>query len=146
MPVEEYFKTKVIPFGDTVTVEFTEKVNFYRYGLYEITSYAFSNDDDYIRNDTANYDFLHELTDSLIIYPNPFTDQFTLYINSRYSEKVRITMNNAAGMTVYDIEMDILAGKNPVIIRAPHLSPSMYYVNIRTNRGYVTLPVVKTKE
>ena len=145
-PVEEYFKNIVLPFGDTVTVEFTEKVNFYRYGLYKITSYAFSNDDDYIRNDTTYYDFLHELTDSLIIYPNPFTDQFTLYINSRYSEKVRITLTNAAGMTVYEMEKDILAGKNPVIISAPHLSPAVYYVNIRTNRGSVTLPVVKTKK
>ena len=145
-PVEEYFNNKVIPFGDTVTVEFNEKVNFYRYGLYKITSYAFSNDDDYIRNDTANYDFLHELTDSLVIYPNPFTEQFTLYINSRYSEKVRISLNNASGMTVYEIEKDIFAGKNPVIIRAPHLSPSIYYVNIRTNRGHVTLPVIKTKK
>jgi hypothetical protein len=145
MPVEEFFDDTVIPFGDTVTVEFTEKVNFYRYGLYNISSYAFNNSDDYILNDTADFAFLHELTDSLIIYPNPFTEQFTLYINSRYSEKIRITMNNAAGMTVYEMEKDILAGKNPVIIRAPNLSPSIYFVNIRTNRGTVTLPVIKTK-
>ena len=146
MPVEEFFDKKVIPFGDTVTVEFTEKVNFYRYGLYNITSYAFNNGDDYILNDTADYAFLHELTDSLIIYPNPFTEQFTLYINSRYSEKIRITLNNAAGSTVLDLERDISAGKNPVIIRAPHLSPAIYYVNIRTKRGVVTLPVIKTKK
>jgi hypothetical protein len=146
IPVEEFFDKKVIPFGDTVTVEFTEKVNFYRYGLYNITSYAFNNSDDYILNDTTEYAFLHELTDSLIIYPNPFTEQFTLYINSRYSEKIRITLNNAAGSTVLDIERDIYAGKNPVIIRAPHLSPAIYFVNIRTNRGIVSLPVIKTKK
>jgi hypothetical protein len=145
-PVEEFFDKKVIPFGDTVTVEFTEKVNFYRYGLYNITSYAFNNNDDYILNDTADFAFLHELTDSLVIYPNPFTEQFTLYINSRYAEKIRITMNNNAGITVYEMEKDILAGKNPVIIRAPNLAPSIYYVNIRTNRGNVTLPVIKTKK
>lgn len=146
IPVEEFFDKKVVPFGDTVTVEFTEKVNFYRYGLYNITSYAFNNGDDYILNDTADYAFLHELTDSLIIYPNPFTEQFTLYINSRYSEKIRITLNNAAGSTVLDLERYIYAGKNPVIIRAPHLSPAIYFVNIRTNRGVVTLPVIKTEK
>ncbi|HBH85434.1 MAG: hypothetical protein A2X05_02555 [Bacteroidetes bacterium GWE2_41_25] len=146
VPVEEFFDNKVIPSGDTVAVEFTQKVNFYRYGLYQITSYAYNNNDDYIMNDTADYNFLHELTDSLIIYPNPFTEQFTLYINSRYFEKIRITLINTAGTTVYETERDIFAGKNPVIIIAPHLSPSMYYVNIRTNRGTVTLPVIKTKK
>lgn len=145
-PVGEYFKTKVFPFGDTVTVEFKEKVNFYRYGLYQITTYLYNNSDDYKLNDTARVDFKNELTDSLVIYPNPFTEQFTLYINSRYSEKISITLNNAAGLTVYKMEKNILAGKNPIIISAPWLSPSMYFVNIRTNRGIVTLPVIKTKK
>ncbi len=144
--VQELFKTKVIPFGDTVTVEFTEKVNFYRYGLYDITSYAFNNNDDYIFNDTANYEFRHELTDSLIIYPNPFTDQFTIYINSRYSETIRITINNSAGSQVYEMEKNIYAGKNPIVISAPFLSPSVYFVSIRSNRGINTLKVIKTKK
>jgi len=145
-PVEEYFDKKIIPFGDTVSVEFTEKVNFYRYGLYNITSYSFNNSDDYILNDTANLAFLHELTDSLIIYPNPFTEQFTLYINSRYSEKIRITINNTAGIQVYEMEKNIVAGKNPVVITAPWLSPSVYYVNIYSNRGKNTLKVIKTNK
>ena len=145
-PVVELFDKPVIPFGDTVTVEFTEKVNFYRYGLYNITSYALNNNDDYILNDTASYEFLHELTDSLIIYPNPFTDQFTIYINSRYAERIRITMTNMAGTQVYEAEKNILAGKNPVIISAPWLSPSAYYVTIKTNRGLTTLRVIKTRK
>lgn len=146
VPVQQLFNTKVIPFGDTVTVEFTEKVNFYRYGLYEITSYSFNNNDDYILNDTASYEFRNELTDSLIIYPNPFTEQFTIYINSKYSEQIRITINNTAGTQVYEMEQNINAGKNPVIISAPWLSPSVYFVNIRTNRGITTLKVIKTKK
>jgi hypothetical protein len=136
----------VIPFGDTVTVEFTEKVNFYKYGLYEITSYSLNNADDYLMNDTASYEFRNELTDSLIIYPNPFTEQFTIYINSKYSERIRITINNAAGTQVYEMEKNINAGKNPVIISAPWLSPSVYFVNIQTNRGISTLKVIKTKK
>ncbi|MBK9389862.1 MAG: T9SS type A sorting domain-containing protein [Bacteroidetes bacterium] len=146
VPVQQLFNTKVVPFGDTVTVEFTEKVNFYRYGLYKITSYALNNGDDYLRNDTASFEFRHELTDSLIIYPNPFTEQFTIYINSKYSETIRITINNSAGSQVYEMEKNITAGKNPVIISAPWLSPSVYYVNIRTNRGFTTLRVIKTKK
>ncbi|HUX96486.1 MAG TPA: C25 family cysteine peptidase [Bacteroidales bacterium] len=146
IPVEEFFDKPVIPFGDTVTVEFTEKVNFYRYGLYNITSYSLNNSDDYLLNDTASYEFKHELTDSLIIYPNPFTEQFTIYINSRYAERIRITINNMAGTQVYEIEKNITAGKNPVIISAPWLSPSVYYVTIRTNRGITTLKVVKNRK
>ncbi len=145
-PVEELFDEPIIPFGDTVTVEFTEKVNFYRYGLYNITSYSLNNSDDYLLNDTASYEFRHELTDSLIIYPNPFTEQFTIYINSRYDERIRITMTNMAGTQVYEKEKNITAGKNPVIISAPWLSPSVYYVTIKTNRGLTTLRVVKTKK
>jgi uncharacterized repeat protein (TIGR01451 family) len=146
VPVQQLFNTKVIPFGDTVTVEFTEKVNFYRYGLYEITAYSLNNSDDYLMNDTASYEFRNELTDSLIIYPNPFTEHFTIYINSKYSERIRITINNAAGTQVYEMEKNINAGKNPVIISAPWLSPSVYFVNIRTNRGTTTLKVIKTKK
>jgi len=145
-PVQQYFKNKVVPFGDTLTVEFTEKVNFYRYGLYKITSYAYNNPDDYLLNDTASYEFKHELTDSLIIYPNPYKEQFTLYINSRYSEKITITITNTAGTKVFEMEKNISAGKNPVIVNAPWLSASVYYVNIRTNRGTTTLPVIKLKK
>jgi hypothetical protein len=145
-PVEEFFKTKVFPAGDTVTVEFTEKVNFYRYGLYEITSYSFNNSDDYILNDTASLEFRHELTDSMIVYPNPFKEQFTLYINSRYSESIHITLSNTAGTKVYEMDKNISAGKNPVIITVPWLSPSVYYVNIRTNRGTTTLKVIKIRK
>jgi len=146
VPVQQLFNTKVIPFGDTITVEFTEMVNFYRYGLYEITAYSFNNSDDYLKNDTASFAFRNELTDSLIIYPNPFTEQFTIYINSRYAERIRITINNSAGTQVYEMEKNITAGKNPVIISAPWLSPSVYFVNIRTNRGITTLKVIKTKK
>jgi hypothetical protein len=144
--VTENFKTKVVPYGDTVTVEFTEKVNFYKYGLYNITSYSFDNSDDYLLNDTADYAFRHELTDSLIIYPNPFNEEFTIYINSKYSEKITISLNNEAGTKVYETSINISAGKNPVVIRAPWLSPSVYFVNIRTNRGTTVLPVVKTRK
>ena len=125
---------------------FTEKVNFYRYGLYDITAFSLNNSDDYLLNDTASFAFRNELTDSLIIYPNPFTEQFTIYINSKYSERIRITINNAAGTQVYEMEKNINAGKNPVIISAPWLSPSVYFVNIRTNRGITTLKVIKTKK
>jgi len=145
-PVEEFFKTKVVPFGDTVTVEFAEKVNFYKYGLYNITSYSFNNSDDYLLNDTASFAFKHELTDSLIIYPNPFNEQFTIYINSKYTERITISLNNMAGTKVYETEMNISAGKNPVVIKAPWLSPSVYYVNIRTNRGTMVLPVIKIRK
>ncbi|HOW40353.1 MAG TPA: C25 family cysteine peptidase [Bacteroidales bacterium] len=145
-PVTENFKTKVIPSGDTVTVEFKEKVNFYRYGLYSINTFAFGNNDDYLRNDTASYDFIHELTDSLIVYPNPFREEFTIYINSKYSERIMITIANSAGTRVFETTKNVTAGKNPIIVYEPWLSPGVYYITIRTNRGINTLKVVKMRK
>jgi hypothetical protein len=145
-PYAQIFDSVLVPFRDTVTVTFKDKVDFYKYGLYSITAYGFNNSDDYIRNDTASYDFRHELTDSLIVYPNPFRDQFTIYINSKYSERIIITLNNSAGTKVFEETKNITAGKNPIIIYEPWLSPGVYTINIRTNRGINSLKVIKLRK
>ena len=146
IPVKQFFNQKVVPYGDTVTVEFTEKFNFYRYGLYSITAYSSGNNDDYLMNDTASYEFRHELTDSLVVYPNPFQERFTIYINSKYSERILMTIYNNAGIQVFEEVKNITAGKNPIIINEPWLSAGVYTVSIRTNRGTNTLKVIKLRK
>ena len=145
-PVRQTFTDKIVPsFKDTITVEFSEKYDFYKFDMYNITVYAVNNNDDYNRNDTAGYVFINELTDSLRIYPNPFTDHFTVYINSRYPDIATISMFNLSGEKVYETRVNILVGKNPVVINTPWLSPAVYIVNIKTNRSAHSLRVVKIR-
>jgi hypothetical protein len=144
IPVQETFIRKIIPFGDTATVEFSEKFDFSRFDRYDITVYAVENSDDYNRNDTASYMFVNELTDSLTIYPNPFIDRFTVYINSSYYDRATISIINMSGKTVYETQTGIVTGKNPVVINAPQLPPSIYTVIIRTSRETKSLRAVKT--
>jgi hypothetical protein len=54
-------------------------------------------------------------------------------------------MFNLSGEKVYETRVNILAGKNQVIINAKWLSPAIYIVNIKTNRGTNTLRVVKIR-
>ena len=145
-PVQQTFVYRIMPqLRDTVTVEFFEKYDFSNLDRYNITVYAFNNNDDYSRNDTASYLFIKELADSLIIYPNPFTDRFTVYINSRYSDMTTISMFDLSGKKVYETKVSISEGKNQVIINTPWLSPAVYIVNIRNNRKTHSLRVVKIR-
>jgi len=89
--------------------------------------------------------FINDLTDSLTIYPNPFTDNFTVYINSRYPDIATISMFNLLGEKVYEMRTNILVGKNPVVINLPWLSPAVYIVNIKTNRSANSLRVIKIR-
>ena len=46
----------------------------------------------------------------LSIYPNPFTDQFTLYVQSAINDKLNISVINNSGTKFYEFEKEITSG------------------------------------
>jgi len=142
--VSQFFTNQVIPNGDSVTVSFKTKADLSKYGIYNIVSYGFDNKDDYINNDTLHVKLENtRIVESLSVFPNPFTDQLTIFINSQTAENVRISFTNISGVKLYDVNKDILAGSNTIVISDAKLAPSVYYLNIRGTTINKTIPVLK---
>jgi hypothetical protein len=142
--VKQLFEKQVIPFGDSVTVSFDKKIDLSKYGIYNIATYGTGNNDDYIFNDTIVVKIQNtEIRDSVIVFPNPFAGQFTIYINSKYGDHLHFSLSNITGSKIYEAEKDILAGKNEIIIPDLRLGPAVYYLNIRGTAINKTLTVIK---
>ncbi|HUX58239.1 MAG TPA: C25 family cysteine peptidase [Bacteroidales bacterium] len=143
-PIKEFFGNSIIPYGDTVKVSFKTKADLSKYGIYKINAYGVDNNDDYIINDTASITIENtEIIDALRIFPNPFINQFTIIINSRVSDKLKISITNAAGVNLYNDEEEIFIGKNEIIISDIRLIPSLYYLNLRGESINKTVPLLK---
>ena len=140
-PVKQFFENTVIPYGDSVTVLFNTKADMSKYGFYKIITYVVDNNDDYILNDTMRINT--EIYKPLIVFPNPFADQFTIIIDSRVADKLQISITNVSGVKLYNLEKDIITGKNTIIIADVRLLPSLYYLNIRGVTINKTIPVLK---
>jgi hypothetical protein len=144
MPVQQHFDNTIPPNGDTLTVAFRTKIDLSKFGIYNITAYGIDNDDDYIFNDTISMKLENtRINDSLIVFPNPFRDKFTVFINSQNSDRILITLTNGSGSTFYSIEKDILSGENPIIISDARIVPGLYYLTIRGKKINKTVPVLK---
>jgi hypothetical protein len=142
--VQETFENTLIPSGDSVTVSFRTKADLSKYGIYEITAFAYDNNDDYNLNDTVSVSLENtEIDESLSVYPNPFSDKFTVFLNSRYDDRARISITNMKGVCLYSAEQDVIAGKNTIIVTDIKLLPSVYYLNIKGATFNKTVPVVK---
>jgi hypothetical protein len=143
-PVKQFFENPVISFGDSVTVSFRTKADLSKYGIYKIDIYGTDNNDDYVLNDTLEVSIENtEINELLSIFPNPFADQFTIFINSRISDKLQISITSVSGIKLYNIEKDIISGKNSIIITDLRLLPSLYYLNIRGAAINKTIPLLK---
>ncbi len=145
-PVKQYFDNKVIPYGDSVTVSFKTKADLSKYGIYKIVTYGLDNNDDYAFNDTLTANIENtEISEALGVFPNPFTDELTITLNSKVEDKLHISISNVSGVKLYDIEKDIISGNNSFTISDFRLIPSLYYLNIRGTTFNETIPVLKIK-
>jgi hypothetical protein len=143
-PVTEFFNVKLLPAGDSATVSFWTKADVSKYGQYNIVVYSTGNDDDYTANDTLNVELENDhIIDNLTLYPNPFTDQLSVYIKSDHSEKIDISIINLAGARIYQLEKNVTAGDNTIVITGLNFKPAVYFLNIRGSTLNKTIPVVK---
>jgi hypothetical protein len=144
-PVEQYFKNKIAPFSDSVQVFFNTKADFSRLGMYDLVMYGFNNNDQNPLNDTLRAKIENtEISDSLIIYPNPFKDQFIVYINSMKADKIQISITNIAGVKLYNVTKDIVQGKNSITISDFKSAPAVYYLNVRGSVVNQTIRIINT--
>jgi Peptidase family C25/Propeptide_C25/Peptidase family C25, C terminal ig-like domain len=143
-PVKQFFEEKVIPYGDSVTVSFKTRADLSKYGIYKIVTYGVDNNDDYIFNDTLTLNIENtRITETLGVFPNPFTDNLTISINSQTADKLQISISSVSGAKLYSIERSIISGNNSFTLSDFRLIPSLYYLNIRGTTINKTIAVVK---
>jgi hypothetical protein len=143
-PVKQFFENKVLPYGDTVSVSFKTKADFSKLGKYKIISYGTENNDDYIFNDTISINIENnDILDSLMIFPNPVSEKFTIFFNSKIDDKLQISIITLKGAKIFSTEKNILKGKNLINIDDFDSRSSLYYLNIRGKLINKTIPLLK---
>ncbi|MCX6302154.1 MAG: C25 family cysteine peptidase [Bacteroidia bacterium] len=146
-PVKQYFQNLLIPFGDSVAVTFNTKADFSRYGIYNMTIYGYGNADDYPLNDTLKTKIEHTTIDEpLLVFPNPFTGELKIIINSDVAGTASFTLYTSTGKKVLDSEKPVNKGVNEITMNGGMLVPSVYYLRIDFPGVSRTVPVIKTKE
>jgi hypothetical protein len=143
-PVKQTFDNIIMPYSDSVAVSFTARADLSRFGTYNIVAYGYENMDDYPLNDTLRISLENnQLNDSISVYPNPFTDQFTLEIQSSGNDNLSISIINTTGIKYYETEKEVITGLNTIVISDLSLPPGVYFVKISGYSINKTLPVIK---
>jgi hypothetical protein len=146
-PVKEHFDNTLVPLGDSVNVSFTLPIDFSRYGIYNIEIYGYDNNDDYPFNDTLRTEIEHTtIIEPFLVFPNPFTDELNIFINSDVAGTVHFALYNTSGKKNIDVEYEIAGGMNEIKINASHLPASLYFLRIEYPGITRTVKVVKTRK
>ncbi|MFH0841949.1 MAG: C25 family cysteine peptidase [Bacteroidota bacterium] len=146
-PVKEYFKNLLVPYGDSVSVSFSTKADFVPYGIYDIKVYGYGNADDYPLNDTlkARYE-QDEIAEPYLVFPNPFTDELKIVVNSDVAGTVYFSVFTSGGKKVLESDQPVDRGMNEFAMNGRKLVPGVYYLRIDFPGVYRTVPIVKARE
>ncbi len=146
MPVVQHFNKVLLPFQDSVTVEFERRADLDLSGTYNIKVFGYDNGDDYLLNDTLMVSIVNaEIEESVSIFPNPFNDHLNIIINSKTERKIRVILSNIAGIQVYSADEALIEGENQILINTFKLSPALYILNINGGTFSKAYPLIKLK-
>jgi hypothetical protein len=146
-PVVQHFKTLLLPYQDSVTVDFERRADMDLSGIYNISVFGYDNDDDYLRNDTLMISVENtEIEESVTIFPNPFTDHLNIIINSKADRKIRLSLTGTSGKQVFTEDKILTAGENQISINTSILSPGLYILNIHGASFMKAYPLIKLKQ
>ena len=146
-PVQQTFENVIMPYSDSVTISFTARANLSRFGAYSLVAYGYNNDDDYLFNDTLRINLENnQVNDSISVYPNPFTDNLTLYVQTSIDDILKVSLINNTGSKLYETEKSISIGMNSIIFSDLRLATGIYYLKIKGFSIERTIPVIKVRK
>ena len=144
--IVQHFDNQVMSYGDSVLVSFNSRADLSKYGFYKVAVFGVDNLDDYLLNDTVVISIENiKISETISVFPNPFTDRLTVYINSPKTDKLNISITNESGIKLYDIEREIITGTNSIVLSDFRLLPSLYYLKIQGTSINKTVRIVKVK-
>ena len=77
------------------------------------------------------------------IYPNPFSQNLTLSLESEKAETIQIKVFDLLGKSVFETTQDLNIGENTTELSLGHLISGTYFVRLYTEKGNATFKVMK---
>lgn len=81
-------------------------------------------------NSSEKLDNLEPSKNNVLVYPNPFTDEFQLMINNFIGNKISLAIFDAAGKRVFTQDYNLYQGKEFITIPTKHLATGRYTLSI----------------
>jgi len=138
-PVYQYFNNKIRP-GDTARVAFSTLANLSGNEVHILKVYGFSNNDEYLKNDTATLSIINTAVtpvenpgNRITIIPNPFITSFRVMITMEVAEDALFTIFDSAGNVRWEERRGLVPGENSLTISATGLTSGFYTLRIRGN-------------
>lgn len=146
VPVTQNFDDILIPYGDSAIVTFDTHADLSRYGIYDLVTYTYNNEDGCLINDTLRIHIENtNIDEPIMVGPNPFDYQFKVFINSEVDATARISLFNLQGMKLLEFEHVISPGMNEAWITNRNLPPALYYLRVEYPGFARVIPVLKTR-
>jgi uncharacterized protein YdeI (BOF family) len=84
------------------------------------------------------------MAENVTVYPNPATDLLKVSIRSEASGSVMLSLYNNIGSAVFEREFSLSAGSNliQVDIQENSIEPGVYYLQLRTEKQFVTRKLI----
>jgi hypothetical protein len=76
--------------------------------------------------------------DKLVASPNPFINNTTIFVNSKSSQTVILTVRNVLGKTVYSRKIKVVNGRNSITFERNDLKSGMYIYAIQSNKEVIS--------
>jgi hypothetical protein len=84
-----------------------------------------------------------QVTNNLVVYPNPYSDKFRMELTLVKSDMVSIRMINILGETVKHIESSVLSGVYKNEIDTKELPNGIYFITVQTSDSRIVQRVIK---
>jgi hypothetical protein len=83
------------------------------------------------------------ITSNLVVYPNPYSDKFTIELTLAKSDLVSIRLTNLLGETVKQIETTVVSGVYKNEIDSKELPNGIYFITVQTSDSRIVQRVIK---
>jgi hypothetical protein len=84
-----------------------------------------------------------ETTNNLVVYPNPYSDKFTIELTLMKSDLVTIRLTNLLGETVKQVETFVLSGVYKNEMDTKELPNGIYFITVQTSGSKIVQRVIK---
>lgn len=94
------------------------------------------------RNTTLGIASKMQLSDNIIIYPNPFQDLIQFDFNSKTKQTCEITIYDKLGQSVYIGNREVFKGENYFTISELGLKDGIYFVTVKTENKTFSIKMI----
>lgn len=111
---------------------------------YRIKQVDFDNRFDHSKVVSVNGNKKQEALSEVIVYPNPFSDQFTISLHVNTMNTSTISVTDITGKTIINVIRQLKSGNNSVVIEeANKLHTGIYFLTVQSGNEKQVMKVIK---